>query len=531
MIKLTSLLSMFFAVALCNAQTPPIVWQKTFGNTGNEVLHSIVPTADGKYLVMGIADVNGGDVSCGLKGLHDVWVYKMSANGNIIWQQCFGGTQEEANPYNRIIATSDGGSLLISESWSKDFDAADHHKLSDVLTIKLDATGNVQWKHSFGGKKLDVPRSIVELPGHRYAIVSRSTSHDGDVPGNLDPVYFDAWVFILDADGNIISNHIYGGTGDDDLHKVLLDADGNLVLFGFTASHDGDLAGLDVNGTDGWILKIDTLGNVLSSKVYGQQNGEEFYDGLKTSDGYLAFGITGDPAMPVDEGSYHGDDDLWAVKLDNVFNMQWQGVYGGSERETMMQAAAAPVNSGYYLAGGTYSSDGDVVKPSGNGNDQYIIKIANDGSLLWAVTHGGTKKDYANSITATGIVAGVAYSTDGDVLNSEGNGDGWVYKFKDKMSTVKKQVNSFSTQCGLAKVNVLPNPVSDNLTLQFSEPVNTLSLEVVDITGRIVHHEFIEQMDEYYSLHIPTGSWKEGIYLLKITGENIFQTTQVVVAH
>ncbi|MEO6167495.1 MAG: T9SS type A sorting domain-containing protein [Chitinophagales bacterium] len=531
MIKLNALLIFTFAISYCIAQTPPIIWQKTFGNTGNEVLHSITPTADGKYLVMGIADINGGDVSCNLKGLHDVWVFKMNASGSIIWQQCIGGSQEEANPYNRMISTSDGGSLFISESWSKDFDASDHHKLSDVLTVKLDANGNIQWKHSFGGKKLDVPRSILELPGHRYVIVSRSTSADGDVPANLDPLNFDAWVFILDEDGNIISNHIYGGTGDDDLHKVMTDTDGNLLLFGFTTSHDGDLAGLDVNGTDAWMLKIDTLGNVLSSKVYGQQNGEEFYDAIKTNDGYLAFGITGDPAIPVDKGSYHGDDDLWVVKLDNAFNMQWQGVYGGSERETMMQAVVAPANSGYYLAGGTYSADGDVVKPSGNGNDHYVIKIAADGTLLWTFTHGGGKKDYINSITSTGIVVGVAYSIDGDVLNSEGNGDGWVYKFKDKMGVAGRKVNSFTGSTDLLKFYVFPNPADEQLTLEFSASTNTLDVEVVDLTGRIIHHEIIAEADEDFVINIETGNLPDGIYLLKITGENIFQTTRVVVTH
>ena len=85
-------------------QVPPIVWQSTFGNTGNEVLHSIAAAADGNFMVMGIADVNGDEVDCDLKGQHDVWIFKMTPTGSIIWQKCFGGSKE-----NRQIGRGHGG--------------------------------------------------------------------------------------------------------------------------------------------------------------------------------------------------------------------------------------------------------------------------------------------------------------------------------------------------------------------------------------------------------------------------------------
>ena len=521
------------AVYFCNGQVPAIQWQKTYGNSGNEVLHSITATADGNYLVMGIADVNSGDVSCNLKGLHDVWVYKMSPSGNIIWQKCFGGSKEEANPYNKIIATSDGGSLFISESWSKDFDAVGHHKYSDVLTIKLDASGNIQWKHSFGGKKYDVPRALLELPGKRYVIVSRSTSADGDVPANMDPLKFDAWVFILNNNGNIISNHVYGGTGDDDLHQVLQTSEGHLVLFGLTTSQDGDLSGLNTNGTDGWLLKIDTLGNVLDSRVFGQANKEEFYDAIKTNDGgYMAFGVTEDPQVPVEKGSYHGDDDFWAIKLDNTFNLQWQGVYGGSDRETLMQAAIAPGNSGFYLAGGTYSDDGDVSKPSGNGNDEYVIKISPTGTLLWTFTHGGTEKDYANSITSTGLVVGVAYSIDGDVQNPKGNGDGWIYKFKDSKNgmAAKTGDNLYETE-SVSSVFAFPNPATDVLTLQFQEETAPVTILLSDVAGRIVYELSAVEIKDRLTYEIPVAKMPAGIYMLSVAGESFLSTQKIVLSH
>lgn len=521
-----------FCINHGSAQIPAIKWQKIYGTAGNEVLHQIIPTADGNYLVMGIADVNGDDVSCDIKGKHDVWVFKMTFSGNIIWQQCFGGSKEEANPYNKIIATSDGGSLFISESWSDDYDAIGHHKYSDVLTVKLDASGNIQWKHSFGGKRYDVPRALLELPGQCYVVVSRSTSSDGDVPANNDPIKFDAWVFILNKYGNIISNHVYGGTGDDDLHQVVLSNDGKLVLFGSTDSSDGDLSGLNTQGTDAWVLTLDTLGNVISSRVFGKQQVEEFYDAVKTNDGgYMAFGITQDPMSPVENGYYHGNDDLWAVKFDHTLAIQWQGIYGGSDRETLMQGIAAPDNGGYYLAGGTYSNDGDVVKPVNNGNDEYVIKIAPDGKLLWAFTHGGTGKDYANSITTSGLVAGVVYSTDGDITNGKGNGDGWIYRFKDyKIINLPKEGQNVTSESQPQSMHVYPNPAIDHLFVEITNHNDVVLLALCDALGKTVFTKKIEKTESESRIEIPLGEMANGFYLLQCSGKNVFETQQVIIA-
>src|SRR5689334_21774672 len=79
----------------CDGQAPAIAWQKTFGGTGNDIIQDICHTADGNYILLGITSVSDVDVNCSLKGKHDTWVIKMDPVGNIIWQQCYGGTKEE----------------------------------------------------------------------------------------------------------------------------------------------------------------------------------------------------------------------------------------------------------------------------------------------------------------------------------------------------------------------------------------------------------------------------------------------------
>ncbi|HYV90977.1 MAG TPA: PKD domain-containing protein [Chitinophagales bacterium] len=411
------------------AQAPAIAWQKTFGGSGNDIMQDIYPTADGNYILLGLDSIVDVDVSCTLKGKHDTWVIKMDPAGNIIWQQCYGGTKEEGNPNSKIIQTSDGGYLYETETWSNDSDVTGHHDLSDAWTVKLDSAGAIEWAHSFGGTNWDVPRRLLELSGKRYLVVSRSTSSDGDVPSNIDSgaQSFDAWVFIVDKDGNIIHNYIYGGTGDDEFSDAWLLPNGNIALFGETTSTDGDLTGLPVQSTDGWLLVIDTLGNIINNRIYGQQNFEDFISALPTDDGgFICFGETGDPGIAVDHGSWHGEEDYWAVKLDSSYNIQWQGIYGGSDKEQMRDAARVPNGGGYYMAGTTKSSDGDIVNDLYNGREWWIIQIGMEGTLVWSKVFGGSETDYCYSIIDQGIAVGGTYSNDGDVIGLDGNADGWV---------------------------------------------------------------------------------------------------------
>ncbi len=151
----------------CFGQVPDIAWQKTFGGTGNDIMQDIYPTADGNYILLGLSSVSDVDVLCNLEGKHDTWVIKMDPVGDIIWQQCYGGTKEEGNPNSKIIQTSDGGYIFQTETWSSDGDVAGHHDLSDAWTVKLNSLGGIEWAHSFGGNNWDVPRRLVELPGKR----------------------------------------------------------------------------------------------------------------------------------------------------------------------------------------------------------------------------------------------------------------------------------------------------------------------------------------------------------------------------
>src|SRR6266446_7749818 len=60
----------------------------------------------------------------------------------------------------------------------------------------------------------------------------------------------------------------YGGTGDDEFRGMELTRDNGFIAVGFSESINGDLS-QNHGHSDYWIVRYDSLGNILWQKVYG----------------------------------------------------------------------------------------------------------------------------------------------------------------------------------------------------------------------------------------------------------------------
>ncbi len=124
-----------------------IVWQKTYGGTDFDSAYSVQQTSDGGYIV-------GGQTRSFGAGDQDVWVLKLSANGDMTWQKTYGGTAFDFP--NLVQQTSDGGFIVVGGTRS--FGAGDQ----DAWVLKLDENGSVTWQKTLTGQP-DRP--------HRHAMV------------------------------------------------------------------------------------------------------------------------------------------------------------------------------------------------------------------------------------------------------------------------------------------------------------------------------------------------------------------------
>ncbi|MDD4248563.1 MAG: PKD domain-containing protein, partial [Methanosarcina sp.] len=306
-----------------------------------------------------------------------------------------------------------------------------------------DAAGNITWNNStsytatssdiefhfiksLGGSGGEYAQSIQQTSDGGYIVAGDSNSNDGNVTGNHGGS--DYWVVKLDTTGNIVWQKSLGGSSYDNAYSIQQTSDGGYIVAGESNSNDGDVTG-NHGGFDYWVVKLDTTGNIVWQKSLGGSGGELAESIQQTSDGgYIVAGYS--RSTDGDVTGNHGGYDYWVVKLDTTGNIVWQKSLGGSDHDYAYSIQQTS-DGGYIVAGDSRSNDGDVTGNHG-GYDSWVVKLDTTGNIVWQKCLGGSISDNAYSIQQTSdggyIVAGYSGSTDGDVTGNHGEFDYWVVK-------------------------------------------------------------------------------------------------------
>jgi len=295
------------------AQAPTIQWQKCLGGTVTDEANSIQQTSDGRFIVAGYTFSNDGDVS-GNHGNSDYWVVKLNSSGDILWQRCLGGTDDDY-AYS-IQQTSDGGFIVAGQTYSNDGDVSGNHGYDDAWVVKLNSSGDIEWQKCLGGTDDDYAYSIQQTSDGGFIVTGYTESNDGDVSGNHSNWgWDDAWVVKLNSSGDIEWQKCLGGTNDDRAYSIQQTSNGGFIVAGYTYSNDGDVSG-NHGYWDTWVVKLNSSGDIEWQKCLGGTSDDYANSIQQTSDsGFIVVGYTFSNDYDVSEN--HGYDDAWVVKLIN----------------------------------------------------------------------------------------------------------------------------------------------------------------------------------------------------------------------
>jgi hypothetical protein len=327
---------------------------------------------------------------------------------------------------NSIQQTSDGGFIVAGETRSNDGDVSGNHGKSDAWVVKLNSLGDILWKKCLGGTGNDYARSIQQISDGGFILTGYTNSNNGDVSGNNG--YYDAWVVKLNSSGDILWQKCLGGTYDDYARSIQQTSDTGFILAGYTFSNDGDVSG-NHGFSDAWVVKLNSSGDIIWQKCFGGTNEDYAYSIQQTSDsGFIVAGYTF--SNDGDVSGYHGYFDYWVVKLNSSGDIEWQKCLGGTYYDYAYSIQQTS-DGGFIVAGETRSNDGDVSGNHGK-SDDWVVKLNSSGDIEWQKCLGGTYYDYARSIQQISdggfIVAGETGSNDGDVSGNNGYYDAWVVK-------------------------------------------------------------------------------------------------------
>lgn len=352
----------------------------------------------------------------------------------------FGGSKNDS--FQSIINSTDGGYAILGFTQSNDDDITDKTDESfDYLLLKFSSDDTLQWSKTFGGSEDDRGAEVIATNDGGFAILGYSKSSDGDVYENNGDQDF--WIVKISANGDISWQKSFGFSGADTGYAITETNDNGFLLTGvLDVSASGGQGNKSVQkhaGGDVWAIKLDESGNKQWQNYYGGTFTDTPFGVTKTNDnGFLicASSDSNDFNISNNKGQY----DFWIFKIDANGTLGWEKNFGGSEIEEPRDICKT--NDGnFMIVGDTRSNDKDVFKNNGAA-DLWVVKINTDGNLLWEKTFGGSSFDAGRaifpSLNGGFIIAGNSRSENANFSNL-GQNDGWILKIDDAGNQIWQQ--------------------------------------------------------------------------------------------
>ncbi len=567
--------------------TGAITWQNSLRTNKNDMCTSIHPTSDGGYIIGGFSagGING-DKTTASKGLDDFWILKLDATGNILWQKSIGGSGSDL--LVTLRQTTDGGYIVGGSSISNlSGDKTENSNGAyDYWIMKLNSTGNIIWQNTIGGSDMDALSDVIQTNDGGYLIGGYSSSGiSGDkTEANLGSD--DYWILKLDELGNIIWQNTIGGTARDVLTGLHQTSDNGYIINGYTPSGiSGDKTEATFGGFsygDYWILKLDVTGNIIWQKTIGG-NGEDLSGSLDVNaDGSII--ISGTSMSPVSGNKttpFYGIADFWAIKLetdcvpeDEICNGIDDNCNGLIDDDIAMYAVAYPDGATSVCQGNTVlliaEYSGDDVQWTRNGAnipgataDTYIANktgmyAVTTNSACGSVTSGPVSvtvnKNPNAGITAIGPTT---FCPGGSVTLTEAPIAGCVYQWYKGGTPIvgATGLNYVATtsgnyRCGVTKVAtgcyknsnaiavsatckegilndneliIFPNPATSFITLETTN-ANLKTITITDGIGSVI----MEFETNELLININIENLPSGIYYINCDVENNFSSNKFI---
>lgn len=363
---------MFISSQLC-AQ---IVYQTTYGGSASDQSFSLVGTDDGGFLNFGYTS----DL-----GTADFMLVKTDDEGQLEWSKALGGPSGDFG--QQVRRTLDNG--FIMTGWTASYGAGD----DDVLLVKTDDEGTVEWAKTYGRDGTDRGRSVSQTADGGYVIFGHTSAFG--LSAN------DLYLIKTDALGDTVFVKTFGGIESTNENGWWIEetSDGGFITTGNTAQGPGTSNLL--------MVKFDSAGDTLWTRAFGGEGGQT--SGLcvleNENSEYIATGWT--------NAFGAGGRDVFTVKTDQDGTLIWSKTYGGIDNDDSQGIVIDPLG-GYGIVGTSSSYNNKGL----NADEVFTVWIEDNGDVSYASSFGGSQDELIFAVAAS-TSQGIAYAGTSD---SQGQG-------------------------------------------------------------------------------------------------------------
>lgn len=266
------------------------LWTKTFGGNAWDFAHSIQGTFDGGYMI-------AGETFSNTNGENDMWLVKISANGQLEWEKKYGGPLQDFA--KDVVQLSDSSYVLVGATESKG------KGMFDVFLLRINQIGDTLFTKTYGEIKNDVAHSIHYNSNDQTLALAGYTE-------NFGALNRDFYIIRTDTLGDTLWTHrVHGPDGDEEWFSINMDNGSDYILTGYSYSIIG--AGYE----DVFFMRI-TPGKLITQlTTYGWLEYERGYSIIPTKQG-------GQAIVATTNSFGNGNNDVFFIKTkyDGFYSYQ-----------------------------------------------------------------------------------------------------------------------------------------------------------------------------------------------------------------
>lgn len=343
-------------------EVPRILWDKTYGNTANDMGEGVLVADDGGFYIVGTANLDM--YGAGKSG--DIYLMRTDENGAVLWEKTYGDDQAEEGL--SIARTGDGNLLLAGKTNSSGAGGA------DAYLVKVDLDGNEIWSQTYGSA-LDEMVSASALADGGFMLWGNVVDPT-DIVADPGLAGYDGYagrsnIYLtkVDAAGSLVWSKTFGGQA-------------NLITSGGVPAEDGgfvvvaSLLRFPEPGDDLYLLKVDKNGQKVWERTW-EEGTTAAYDLIRTADDQYLIAASVGPA----NDTARALADFLFIKVDQDGKDVWVSQFGDANMVDHPISVIQTADGGY-MAAGTWIKDwsGRFIGAIS------ITKIDPDGKLVWKKT-------------------------------------------------------------------------------------------------------------------------------------------------
>ena len=420
---------------------PKLVWSSYLGGTGNDQGNDVAVDADGNAYITGYTSTvqvppdqeptTPPALQTPIASGFEAFMTKIDPAGALAYTTYFGGIFDDEG--HSLALTTDGSVYVVGYTTSPDFPIvngfqANRNGIQDAIVVKLAiSNGEIQFSSYLGGVNSDRAFGVaIDATGNAY--VAGGTLGSFPIVNAFQPAFGrglrDGFLTKITPSGTIGFSTFFGGAGDEQIYDVAIDADGNIIVTGYTSSQNFPVANalyrIFRGGTDDvFISKFNSAGSGLIFSTYlggfASDNGVRL--AVDKDNNIYVTGYTLSPDFPIKNAPqplHAGVYDAFLIKLHpDGQDADFSTPIGGEDTDG--GTAVAVDKDGYiYVAGFTNSIGFYAINAIGGflrgARDGFVVKMAPDASVLVYSTYlGDFGAESATSLAVDG--AGNAYVT------------------------------------------------------------------------------------------------------------------------